>query len=59
MNPEHAEKLVHSALAEFRVRGDREFFAVEVAEAGRRISRVLDNAGLSLRTLENPASLAS
>jgi len=47
------------ALVEFRVRGDREFFAVEVSEAGKRISQVLDDAGLSLRTLDNLASLAS
>jgi hypothetical protein len=59
MMPAEAEKHVHSALAEFRVRGDREFFAVEVSEAGKRISQVLDDAGLSLRTLDNLASLAS
>jgi hypothetical protein len=50
-DPPRAEKLAHSALGEFRVRGDREFFAVDVAEAGKIISAVLTDNGLLLRTL--------
>jgi hypothetical protein len=57
VNPSQAEKLVHSILADFRVRNDREFFAIDVAEAGKRISDVLREAGLLTRTLENPGSL--
>ena len=59
-DPARAEKLVHSALGEFRVRGDREFFAVDVAEAGKVISTVLTDNGLLLRTLAdaNPAGHA-
>jgi T5orf172 domain len=59
MQPAKAEKLVHTTLAGFRVRGDREFFAVEVSEAGKRISQVLEDAELSLRTLDNLAALAN
>jgi T5orf172 domain len=52
-DPSRAEKLVHSALIEFRVRGDREFFAIDVAEAAKRISSVLSDSQLLLRTLTN------
>jgi hypothetical protein len=58
LNPSEAEKLIHSALVEFRVRGDREFFAVNVAEAGIIISEVLSEHKLVLRTLDNLAALA-
>jgi hypothetical protein len=59
LDPTKVEKLVHSALIEFRVRGDREFFAVDVSEASRKILDVLKQHKLLLRTLDNLAALRS
>jgi len=57
LDPSKAERLVHSALNEFRVRGDREFFSIDVAEASSKILIVLQEHNLLLRTLDNLAAL--
>ncbi|WP_175361137.1 GIY-YIG nuclease family protein [Bradyrhizobium sp. STM 3843] len=49
-DPQRAEKLVHSALDEFRVRGDREFFAVEISDAAKTISSVLNESRLLVKS---------
>lgn len=57
--PARAEKLVHDALKDERVRSDREFFRIDFMEAERRIMDALREFGIELRTLHCLAALAS
>ena len=45
-----AEKVVHEALSDFRIRSDREFFEVQPGEAARLIRQCLDDLHLRYRT---------
>jgi hypothetical protein len=56
-DPARAESTVHGALAEYRIRGDREFFRIEFREAARSLEAVLRHSGLVLRTLDRLAAL--
>jgi T5orf172 domain-containing protein len=58
-NPEAAERRVHAALAEYRIRADREFFKVPYNVASTTIMTCLRDAGLELRTLDNLGALSS
>jgi len=49
--------LAHTALEEFRLRSDREFFRVQYGQA-RLIGEILRGHRLELRTLDTPASLS-
>jgi hypothetical protein len=57
LDPSKAEKLVHSALAEYRLRGDREFFRVDFVSAAKLAGMTLSDAGLEIRTLNALAAL--
>lgn len=57
-DPILAEREVHAALFDKRVRGDREFFRIEFRDASKIIINVLRDRGLLLRTLENLGALA-
>ena len=47
--PREVETLVHNALREFRLRGDREFFQVPFSIAEQRIETVIRESSLGLR----------
>jgi hypothetical protein len=49
--PAEVERLSHASLAEFRLRGDREFFRVDVTEATRRLRAVIVAGNYELKTL--------
>jgi hypothetical protein len=51
--PSAAERLIHAALADYRVRSDREFFRLDFHEAKRRIQAALQDTDLELRTLNS------
>ncbi len=52
-DPAYTEQLVHEALAEHRLRADREFFRASFREAAEIIDDVLGRTQLELRTLDN------
>jgi hypothetical protein len=52
IDPNSAEKLVHSALGSYRVRFDREFFNVDFATATSIVEDTLTKANLVIRTLD-------
>jgi T5orf172 domain len=52
-DPATAERLIHEALAEHRVRADREFFRARFGEAASIIDETLSAHDLELRTLDN------
>lgn len=58
-DPARAEKLVHRALDQHRVRSDREFFRASFREAAAIIDATLFENRLELRTLDNLAAQAS
>lgn len=51
-NPALAERMIHAALAQFRVRSDREFFRASFGKAAAIIGGVVSENGLEIRTLE-------
>ena len=57
-DPGRAERIAHTALAEHRLRKDREFFRVDFRVAASRIQSLLTEANLELRTLDNLAALS-
>jgi hypothetical protein len=50
-NPAWAEKQVHRALSEFRIRDDREFFEAEFTQIVTTIQNTIVDSGLEIRTL--------
>lgn len=52
-----AEKAVHTALSEYRIRDDREFFRVDFLLAADIVQRAITKAGLEIRTLNALAAL--
>lgn len=50
-NPAEAERIVHRALADFRIRDDREFFEAEFMRIVTTIQAVIVESGLEIRTL--------
>lgn len=56
-DPALAERLVHAALAETRLRSDREFFRIDFWVAARRVEEVIRSSDLEVRTLDRLASL--
>ena len=59
LEPKKAEKLVHEALAGYRLRDDREFFRMEFTLAAELTQGAIRGAGLEIRTLNALASLGS
>ena len=57
-DPACAERLVHDALREHRLRQDREFFQVSFAYAGRVVDAVIRENSQEIRTLDALAGLA-
>ena len=57
-DPAKAEKQVHKALQEFRLRDDREFFRVSFHTAVKNIDAVIRESFLEIRTLDALAGLA-
>jgi hypothetical protein len=53
IDPKKSERLVHDALAEYRLRGDREFFRVSFGVAVPRVDEVLRLNNLDRRTLDD------
>jgi len=56
-DPQAAERLVHSSLLVYRIRGDREFFKIDFFKARDMITNVLSSASLEIRTLNALTSL--
>ena len=56
--PVVAERKVHIALREFRLRGDREFFRLSFVDACKEIESVIRDCNLEIRTLNALAALA-
>lgn len=56
-DPRGAEKLAHEALAEYRMRGDREFFRVDFPTAAALIQDTIRDAGIGIRTLATSAEV--
>ena len=56
-DPGRAERMVHAALAEHRLRMDREFFRIDFKVAAPIIESLLADAKLVARTLNNLAAL--
>ena len=56
--PVRAERLVHDALSEHRLRQDREFFQVSFEYAGRVVDAVIHESAQEIRTLHALAGLA-
>jgi hypothetical protein len=50
-SPARAEKQVHRALSEFRIRDDREFFEAEFMQIVTTIQKTIVDLGLEIRTL--------
>jgi hypothetical protein len=57
IDPSRAERLVHNALADYRIRKDREFFRLDFRIATPIISTLLRTERLEIRTLNNLAAL--
>ena len=57
-DPALAERLVHDALGEHRLRQDREFFQVSFDYAGKVVGAVLRESSQEIRTLDALAGLA-
>ena len=56
--PAMAERRVHNALKEFRLRGDREFFRLSFVDACKEIESMIHDGNLEIRTLNALAGLA-
>jgi hypothetical protein len=56
-DPDRAEKTVHAALYDYRVRTDREFFRVDFVVAARLSQEAITGSGLEIRTLNALAAL--
>ncbi|GAA0282555.1 hypothetical protein LNAOJCKE_1477 [Methylorubrum aminovorans] len=59
MNPALVERRAHECLADFRLRGDREFFRIGFHEAARRLGDMIRADGHEIRTLGNLSHLAA
>lgn len=59
LDPSVAERAVHAALAQYRVRNDREFFRIDFRTATEIVNETLNIAGLEIRTLNSLASLGN
>lgn len=57
-DPSKSERIVHEALAEYRIRRDREFFRVPFHVGQPLIQKTISRSGLELRTLDSLAALA-
>jgi hypothetical protein len=57
-NPSQSERIVHEALAGFRVRRDREFFRVPYHVGQPLIQKTVAASGYELRTLDSLAALS-
>jgi hypothetical protein len=57
--PQKAERLVHTTLAEHRLRNDREFFRVSFLQAAKLLDGAIRASGLEIRTLNALAALDS
>ena len=57
-DPSLAERLVHDALSEHRLRQDREFFQVSFKYAGKVVDAVIRESSQEIRTLDALAGLA-
>lgn len=53
IDPQKSERMVHEALAEYRLRGDREFFRVPFSVAIERVAETLRSNNLERRTLDD------
>lgn len=58
-DPQKAERLVHTTLAEHRLRNDREFFRVGFSQAAKLLDDAIRVSGLEIRTLNALAALDS
>lgn len=58
-DPQKAERLIHTTLAEHRLRNDREFFRVRYADAAKILDNEIRLSGLEIRTLNALAALDS
>jgi hypothetical protein len=58
VEPKRAEKIVHEALAAYRLRNDREFFRMDFTVAAQCTQEAIERANLEIRTLDALASLA-
>jgi len=56
-NPTEAERIVHVALSEYRIRNDREFFEADFMQIVPIVQNVIVKAGLEIRTLNALTSL--
>jgi hypothetical protein len=56
-DPKQAERLVHTALFDYRLRDDREFFKADFAVAAPIVEAAVRASGLEIRTLNALASL--
>ncbi|MGA9526830.1 MAG: GIY-YIG nuclease family protein [Terriglobales bacterium] len=56
-DPHRAEKIVHTALAAYRIRTDREFFRTDFKIAAQIAQETIAGATLEIRTLNAPAGL--
>ena len=56
-DPQKAERLIHTTLAEHRLRNDREFFRVRYADAVKILDHEIRISGLEIRTLNALAAL--
>ncbi len=54
-DPGAAERLIHTVLADCRVRADREFFRISFHEAKRKIQAAIQDTDLEMRTLSSLA----
>lgn len=57
-DPSTAERLIHTVLADYRIRSDREFFRIGFHEAKRTIQAALQGSDLENRTLNSLAAMA-
>lgn len=58
-DPKKAERLIHTTLAEYRLRNDREFFRVRYPDAAKILDNEIRLSGLEIRTLNALAALSS
>lgn len=56
-NPSQSERIVHEALAEYRIRRDREFFRIGFHVGRPLIQKIIAASGYELRTLDNLSGL--
>lgn len=56
-DPHAVERMVHSQLADYRLRNDREFFRVDFPVAAKILDDAIGVSGMEIRTLDALASL--